>query len=170
MHLGEPVYRAVEQPGRRVAPAVPAWIVLRVMQPEVSAEVDHDRRRGAQPLDRAAGFAVAHGREDHAGIAQGVARREAQVGPSTQGRVDRSDGLARKPLGGDLDHLDLGMAGQEAQYLTARIPGAADDQRPDHGPSSAASRTETARSSSVTEMCSPGVWSSCESPGPYATA
>ena len=78
--------------------------------------------------------------------------------------------LAGKALGRDLHDLDLRMAGKESQHFAPGIPRASDDGCPDHPALSARSSTDVARSSSAIEMCSRGVWSRCELPGPYATA
>ena len=84
--------------------------------------------------------------------------------------MDGRHRLAGEPFRGDLHHVDLRMAGEQTEHLATGVPGAPDDSRADHPAPKATSSTDTARSNSAMEMCSRGVWSSCESPGPYATA
>ena len=98
-------------------------------------------------------------------------RGESEVGPAAERRVDRSHGLAGEALRRHLHHVDLRMArraaGAPRRRHTRRL------RRRPRGSSAAPARLRaptTARSSSAIEMCSRGVWSSCESPGPYATA
>ncbi len=71
--------------------------------------------------------------------------------------MEGGNGLSGETLGGDLDDLDLRVAGEQAQHLTARVPGASHHRRADHPAPRASSSTETARSSSAIETCSRGV-------------
>ena len=121
MQLSEAVDGSTEQRRRRVDPAVPARIVIGFAKPEVGAEIDHDRRRTTQHIDCATGLAVVERREHDVRISQRLASRESQLGAAAQRRVSDRNRLARKPLGCDLDDVDLRVAGEQAQQLAARV-------------------------------------------------
>ena len=63
-----------------------------------------------------------------------VNRDELHVRPLAQVRVEGTDEFTGVALARDLLQLRLRMVEQEANRLSARIPGAADDRYPNHDP------------------------------------
>ena len=99
-------------------------------QPEVGAEVDHVTDGVDEiPRDR---LRLAVGQaEEHEVEAGEVGRGDLLVGQAVVGdgqrRVEVADGGAGVGVGGDHGDLDLGVAGEEAQQLRARVPRSPDD-------------------------------------------
>src|SRR5262249_4673404 len=139
-------------------------------QPEVGAEVDDDRGEGAQAVDLAHGFAVTQRGEDDVGLAQLAARGEDEIRAAAKRRMHEVDALAGEPLRRRLRPLDRGVTAQDSQQRAPGVAGGAGDGSPHQDALSAVSSTRTPRSNSSRSMCSSGVWSRCESPGPYASA
>ena len=137
------------------------------MEPEVGGEVDDDRGQGQGAVDARRGLAVAQRREDDVRGLQIVEAAEAELVPVPELGMDGGDRLAAQPLGGDLGHLEVRVAGEQPQQLTAGVARPAlDDGSHRLSSSRAPLRTDTARSSSAMSTASSGVWSRCESPGP----
>ena len=114
-------------------PAIPAWIVLRIAQPEVGAEVDAHAvpRHGA---DRSCAlnspWLIAANTTSDAPRASRDEKRNSVL--PRKRRMDRRDRLAGESLRCHLHHLDLGVPREEPQQLASGVPRASDDGGADH--------------------------------------
>ena len=132
VQLGQAEREPVEQVRCGVRLAVPLFVVG-ARKPEVGAEVDEvadgvDERSARSP---ATGRAAGRGRP-HRGRR---GRRPAAARTRATGRPRRATGTAptrraHVRVGGDLHHLDVGVAGEQAQQLCARVPRSPDDCSP----------------------------------------
>ena len=128
VQLRHAVDELAEQVGIRVLVAVPDRVVVRVVQPEVGAQVDDDLRLIAQLRQRLHADAVRQAEEEHVARLQRLARRVLQLRALSQVRVRGEDELARIAPRRRLLDLHLRVAQQNPQQLPARIPRRADDR------------------------------------------
>ena len=94
----------------------------------VGAEVD-DGQVGRQGGGDGGGLPVRQGEEDQVGLGQRgrLGRRQHPVGQADQVRVDGAESLPRAGVSGDRAHVELGVRGQQAQQLAARVSAGSGD-------------------------------------------
>ena len=94
----------------------------------VRAGVDHEGRVGER-LGVLAGLPVRQGEEDDVVAREDLGRRvlQREVRERAQVRLVLDEGLSRVRVRGDGADLDVGMCGEDAEDLAARIAGCAGD-------------------------------------------
>ena len=128
MQLRQAVHGALEQVGPRVLEPIPAWIVIRVLEPEVGPEIDHGRARLEVFGDERRGRPMREGEEHRVDVGERALDRVAgrrQVWVDAPERI----AVALAPLQSDDRHVRV--AAQEPDQLGTHVPRRADDPDPD---------------------------------------
>ena len=111
--------------------AVVALVDLAIEQPVVRAKI-HDLLPGGQGGCELPGRAVREGKEHQVGAGQRFGGRlaEDQIGDRTQLRMHLAHPLARVPVCGHGDHVEIGMRRDQPKQFGAGVPARTRDRDP----------------------------------------
>ena len=123
VQLGDAVYEVLHEIRPRVCSAVPALVLVRIVETKVGAQVDQLRRQRLERLDAFHGLAVGQAEEQQVARLQLVHAAKPELRPLAQVGMGLEHELAGEALRGDLAHLHPGMPQQQAQELPAGVAG-----------------------------------------------
>ena len=111
---------------------VPDRVICRVIQPEISTEINNPLTKGEQFSAVLHRLPVWQSNAQHVAGLQFRHRRKFEIGHFSEVRMRPPHRFPRKPLGGDLLYFHLRMKQKQPQQLAAAIPGGADDRNGNH--------------------------------------